>query len=157
MCDNKIIMQIGVISDTHGLVRQAVLDVLQGSDLIIHAGDVGKPEVLEVLQRIAPVSAVRGNIDIGPWAETLPLVVSLDIEQVRLHVIHDVNNLDVDPVAAGFNAVISGHSHRPSLQLRNHVHLINPGSAGPRRFRLPISIAKLVVRDGALYPMLFEL
>jgi len=150
-------MQIGVISDTHGLVRQSVLDALAGCDLIIHAGDVGKPEVLEVLQRIAPVSAVRGNVDTGPWAEALPLAVDLDLQQVRLHVLHDLNQLNVEPLAAGINGIISGHSHRPSLELRDHVHWINPGSAGPRRFRLPISIAKLEVREGLLYPTLIEL
>lgn len=150
-------MQIGVISDTHGLLRQAALDALQGSELIIHAGDVGKPEILEALQRIAPVTAVRGNIDTDPWAESLPRVATLDVERVRLYVIHDLHDLDVDPVAAGFSAVISGHSHRPSVQLRNDVYWINPGSAGPRRFRLPISVAKLVASEGLLYPTLLEL
>lgn len=150
-------MQIGVISDSHGLLRPTALDALRGSDLIIHAGDVGKPEILESLQQIAPVTAVRGNIDTDPWAETLPLVASLEVEQVRLYVIHDIHELDIDPAAAGFAAVISGHSHRPSLQVRNGIHLINPGSAGPRRFKLPISIAKLEVRDGQLSPRLIEL
>lgn len=150
-------MQIGVISDTHGLLRPTALDALRGSDLIIHAGDVGKPEILESLQQIAPVTAVRGNIDTDPWAETLPLVASLEVEQVRLYVIHDIHELDIDPAAAGFAAVISGHSHRPSLQVRNGIYLINPGSAGLRRFKLPTSIAKLEVRGGQLSARLIEL
>jgi uncharacterized protein len=150
-------MHIGIVSDTHGLLRPAVLAALQGSDLIIHAGDVGKPEVLELLQQIAPVSAVRGNVDTAPWAERLPLTLTLEVEQLRLYVIHDIHQLQLDPAAAGFQAVISGHSHRPSLQLRDQVHLINPGSAGPRRFRLPISIAKVVIDKGTLDATLIEL
>jgi putative phosphoesterase len=150
-------VQIGLIADTHGLIRPQALDALNGCDLIIHAGDVGKPEVLVALEKIAPVTAVRGNVDRGHWAEMLPHEVSLEIEEVRLHVLHDIKELAVDPAAAGFSAVISGHSHRASLQVRSDVHFINPGSAGPRRFRLPVSVALLAVNNGSLHPALIEL
>jgi putative phosphoesterase len=148
---------VGILADTHGLIRQEAISALQGCDLILHAGDVGKPEVLVALEQIAPLTAIRGNVDHGAWAESLPAQTTVEIHGVRLHLIHDLNDLAIDPIANGFSALISGHSHRPSLKIRDSVHLINPGSAGPRRFRLPISIALLVVEDGLLYPTLVEL
>jgi uncharacterized protein len=148
---------IGVISDTHGLVRTEALQVLKGSALIIHAGDVGSPQVLERLRDIAPVVAVRGNIDRGQWALALPKWEVVEIAGISIYVIHDLNDLDLDPAAAGFSAVISGHSHRPSMQHRKGVLLLNPGSAGPRRFTLPVSAALIYVKDGMLEPQLIEL
>ena len=129
---------IGVISDTHGLLRATALDALAGSDLIIHAGDVGKPEILAQLQRIAPVVAVRGNIDHG---DALPKTAVAEAGPARIYVLHDIHELDLDPAAAGFHIVISGHSHKPSRVDRNGVIYLNPGSAGPRRFQLPITLA----------------
>jgi putative phosphoesterase len=134
---------VGLISDTHGLLREEALRALQGSDLIIHAGDVGKPEILDTLRRIAPVVAVRGNIDQGAWAESLPATAVAEAGPVVLYVLHDVHELDLDPVAAGFHAVVSGHSHKPGCTERSGVLYINPGSAGPRRFNLPVTVARL--------------
>ena len=134
---------LGVISDTHGLLRDAALQALAGSDLIIHAGDVGKPEILERLQTVAAVIAVRGNIDTDDWTSALPKTSIADAGAARMYVIHDVHELDFDPAAAGFQIVISGHSHRPSRVERGGVIYLNPGSAGPRRFRLPITLARL--------------
>ncbi len=131
---------IGVISDTHGLLRATALDALAGSDLIIHAGDVGKPEILAQLQRIAPVIAVRGNIDHG---DALPKTAVAEAGPARIYVLHDIHELDLDPAAAGFHIVISGHSHKPSRADRNGVIYLNPGSAGPRRFQLPITLARI--------------
>lgn len=150
-------INIGVISDTHGLLRPEALAALAGSDAIIHAGDVGDPEILTDLERIAPVTAVRGNIDIAPWAKALPQTNVLGIGGFSIYVLHNVNELDLDPAAAGFGAVIFGHSHRPVIEQRKGVIFFNPGSAGPRRFSLPISIGKLVVLDGKLEPELIEL
>ncbi|KJR97914.1 MAG: phosphodiesterase [Desulfobulbaceae bacterium BRH_c16a] len=148
---------IGVISDTHGLVRKEALQALKGSTLIIHAGDIGSPQVLESLRSIAPVVAVRGNIDKGQWAQALPKWEVVEIAGISLYVIHDLNDLDLDPAAAGFSAVISGHSHRPSIQTLNDILLLNPGSAGPRRFTLPVSAALIYVKNGMLEPQLIEL
>ncbi len=136
---------IGVISDTHGVVRPEALVALAGSSLIIHAGDVGKPEVLESLAGIAPVVAVRGNNDHGVWADRLPLTEVVEVESACLYVLHEIEALDLDPKAAGFAAVIAGHSHHPSVQLREGVLYLNPGSAGPRRFKLPVALARLRV------------
>ena len=141
---------IGLISDTHGLVRPEALLALRGSDLIIHAGDVGGPEVLEALRSVAPLIAVRGNNDTEPWADRLKGTETVEVGDVLIHVLHDVRALALDPSKAGFRAVISGHSHRPSLEERRGVLYLNPGSAGPRRFSLPIAVARLRVRDGAL-------
>jgi putative phosphoesterase len=141
---------VGVISDTHGLVRPAALGALSGSDLIVHAGDVGSPEVLDQLRTVAPVIAVRGNNDRGAWAERLAATEVVDLDGVFLYVLHDVKELDLDPRAAGFHAVIAGHSHRPGIEERGGVLFLNPGSAGPRRFTLPITVAHLIVRDGGL-------
>ncbi|HXY26373.1 MAG TPA: metallophosphoesterase family protein [Candidatus Acidoferrum sp.] len=138
--------RIGLISDTHGLLRPQALDVLRGSDLIIHAGDVGKPEILDSLRALAPVVAVRGNVDKEDWARTLPETAVAEAGAVSIYVLHDVNALDLDPKAAGFQIVVSGHSHQPGKRERGGVLYINPGSAGPRRFQLPVSVARLDLR-----------
>ena len=141
---------IGVISDTHGLLRWEAELALAGVDHIIHAGDIGAPEILERLQRIAPVTAVRGNNDKGPWADPLPATAIVDICGQRLYVLHDIAHLDVDPVMNGIAAVIAGHSHKPEVTEKDGVLFLNPGSAGPRRFTLPVAVAKLFVEDGAV-------
>ena len=135
--------KIGLISDTHGLLRKEALDALRGSDLIIHAGDVGDPKILEALLQIAPVVAVRGNVDTAAWAKSLPETAVREAGAVHIYVLHDSNALDLDAKAAGFDIVVSGHSHKPGRSERNGVMYINPGSAGPRRFRLPITVARL--------------
>jgi uncharacterized protein len=145
---------IGIISDTHGLLRPEAVEALAGSDLIIHAGDVGKAEILERLQAIAPVTAVRGNVDEGPWADALPLTATVDAGAARIYVLHDVNQLGIDPGRAGYHIVVSGHSHQPRHDKRRGVLYLNPGSAGPRRFRLPVTVARL---DGGGPPWKFEL
>jgi len=136
-------VHIGLISDTHGLLRPQALAALGGSDLIIHAGDVGKPEVLAALRKLAPVVAVRGNVDTSPWADALPETAVAEAGSVLLYVLHDVQALDLDPATAGFQVVVSGHSHQPGKFERDGVLYINPGSAGPRRFQLPVSVARL--------------
>ena len=138
---------VGLISDTHGLLRPEALRALDGSDLIIHAGDVGKPEILDALRALAPVVAVRGNIDRGEWASTLPLTAVAEAGPAAIYVLHDIHQLDLDPAAAGFHIVISGHSHKPSRTERDGVLYINPGSAGPRRFKLPLTVARLDLRQ----------
>jgi putative phosphoesterase len=135
------IRTIGLISDTHGLLRPEAVRALQGSDLIIHAGDVGKPEILDSLRAIAPVVAVRGNVDTDTWAASLPETASAG----EIFVLHDVKQLVFDPHSAGVRAVVSGHSHKPGSCERNGVLFVNPGSAGPRRFKLPITVARLDV------------
>src|SRR5260370_41352551 len=134
---------IGLISATHGLIRTEALAARRGSDLIIHAGDVGKPEVLAALRKLAPVVAVRGNVDTSHWADTLPETAVAEAGSVRLYVLHDLHALDLNPAAAGFHVVVSGHSHQPGKFTRDGVLYINPGSAGPRRFQLPVSVARL--------------
>lgn len=147
---------IGIISDTHGLVRPEALAVLRGCDALVHAGDVGKPDVLEELRRLAPLTAIRGNVD--TWASSdLPATAVLTIAGVRLYVIHNVKELAVDPRSAGYDAVISGHSHVPKAEHVDGVLYLNPGSAGPRRFKLPISVAKLHIGEGGLEAELVEL
>ena len=140
---DKIPRKIGLISDTHGLLRNEALDALSGSDLIIHAGDVGDSNILDALRKIAPVAAVRGNIDTAEWAKSLPQRAVVEAGSADIYVLHDVNALDLDPKAAGFQIVVSGHSHKPARSERNGILYINPGSAGPRRFNLPIMIARL--------------
>lgn len=147
--------RLGVISDTHGLLRPEAVRVLRGSDLIVHAGDIGSPEVLRELEKLAPVRAVRGNNDRGPWADKLPLTDALELGGASIYVLHDVNELDLDPRAAGFSVVVAGHSHQPRCEERDGVLFFNPGSAGPRRFRLPISLGKSVI-DGARVTGLLE-
>lgn len=137
--------RIGVISDTHGLLRPEALRALAGADLIVHAGDVGSPEVLEALRTVAPVVAVRGNNDRAPWASALAETEVVESGGRTLYVLHDLKTLDLDPRAAGFDAVIAGHSHQPRIERRDGVLYLNPGSAGPRRFRLPIALAWLDV------------
>ncbi len=149
--------RIGIVSDTHGLVRPGLLEALPGAEMITHAGDVGGPEVLEVLRAHAPVVAVRGNMDGGPWARGLCETEVVEIGGSLLYVLHDANEIDLDPAAAGFRAVISGHSHRPSLSRRKGVLFLNPGSAGPRRFRLPVSAAILCVGGESLESEFIEL
>lgn len=139
---------VGVISDTHGLIREDALRKLAGVDVIIHAGDVGKPAVLDALRRIAPVYAVRGNVDSGAWAEVLPATAVIEVGGARLFVLHSIADLRIEPAVQGFSAVISGHSHKAHQEVRNGVLYLNPGSAGPQRFRLPLTVARMAV-DGA--------
>jgi uncharacterized protein len=141
---------IGVISDTHGLLRPQAVAALRGCPVIIHAGDVGRPEILDELRRIAPVSAVRGNVDTDPWAKQLPETEIVRVEDCLLYVLHDENALDLDPQTAGFHAVIAGHSHRPKIETKDGVLYFNPGSAGPRRFSLPVSVGRLTLSGGQL-------
>ena len=138
-------MRVGVISDTHGLLRPEATRALAGADLIVHAGDVGKPEVLSELKAIAPVFAVRGNVDTGQWAKELPVTTVVDAGAACFYVLHDLEELDLRPEAAGFHAVISGHSHHAQQSVKNGVLYLNPGSAGPRRFSLPVTLALLEV------------
>lgn len=137
---------IGVVSDTHGLVRPEALHRLKGVDRIVHAGDIGSRDVLLALEAIAPVTAVRGNNDRDAWARAIPETALVEVGRVRLYVLHDVKTLAVDPRAAGLDAVIAGHSHRPSQVERDGVLFLNPGSIGPRRFTLPVAMAILTVR-----------
>jgi putative phosphoesterase len=148
---------LGIISDTHGLVRPQAVKALAGVEVIIHAGDIGDAEVLEALRAVAPVVAVRGNNDKGDWALALPATEVVEVGRAALYVLHDVKALDLDPVAAGFDAVISGHSHRPAMATRQGVLFLNPGSAGPRRFKLPVSVARLRIRGKTLDAQLVEL
>jgi putative phosphoesterase len=139
---------VGVIADTHGLLRPEAVEALRGSDLIVHAGDVGSPDVLGALAQVAPLVAVRGNNDRGPWADALPATDAVEVGGASLYVLHDVHELDLDPRAAGFRVVIAGHSHQPRCEERDGVLFFNPGSAGPRRFRLPVSVGHLAI-EGA--------
>jgi len=143
---NQII--VGVISDTHGLLRPEAVGTLRGSDYIIHAGDVGDAEILKQLNAIAPLTAVRGNVDREPWARKLPETQVLEAGGISIYVLHSVADLDLKPEAAGFAAVVSGHSHMPKQEVRNGVLYFNPGSAGPRRFKLPVSVGRLVIEGG---------
>ena len=150
-------IRVGVISDTHGLLRPQAIDALRGSDLIIHAGDVGTPEVLDALRALAPVHAVRGNVDTGGWAARLPMTERVEVGGHLLYVLHIIDALDLDPPSAGLAAVIYGHSHKPSIETRDGVLWLNPGSAGPRRFDLPISLARITVTPAELRPELITL
>jgi putative phosphoesterase len=136
---------VGVISDTHGLVRPQALAALHGSAHIIHAGDIGTPAVLEALSAVAPVTAIRGNNDRDAWARSLPETTAVEVGGAWFYVLHDVHELDLDPRAAGFAAVIAGHSHKPAIGERHGTLFVNPGSAGPRRFTLPVAVARLYV------------
>lgn len=148
---------IGIIYDTHGLVRPQVIGALAGAELIIHAGDIGSPDVLKTLEAIAPVIAVRGNNDQDPWAAKIPLTNVVEHQSYFFYVVHELDHLDVDPVASELSAVIFGHSHRASSERRKGVLYLNPGSAGPRRFTLPISVARLHVTDTGLTPEIIEI
>ena len=140
--------RIGVISDTHGLLRPEAVEALRGSDVILHAGDVCGFDVVEDLRAIAPVTAVRGNNDHDPWGSRLPKTVTVELGGVRIHMLHDLHDLAIDPSEEGVAVVVAGHSHQPRRERRDGVLYFNPGSAGPRRFRLPVTIGRLVVRAG---------
>ena len=149
--------RIGVISDTHGLVRPEALSALKNSELIIHAGDIGKPEVLTTLKSIAPVIAIRGNNDREAWAKKIPDIFQLSVNHVRVYVIHNVNELEIDPAADGFDAVISGHSHKPGIVNHDRLLFLNPGSAGPRRFKLPVTVARIDIHQSQFRVKIVEL
>jgi putative phosphoesterase len=134
---------LGLISDTHGLLREEAVRALRGSDLILHAGDVGAPEILDTLKTIAPVVAVRGNVDTDKWGQTLPFTEVIEVGTVMIYMLHILQDLDMNPAAAGFRVVVSGHSHKPEQTEKDGVLYINPGSAGPRRFYLPVTVARL--------------
>ena len=155
--DLTVSVTVGVISDTHGLLRPAALDALQGSAHIIHAGDVGDPSILDRLAELAPVTAVRGNVDTAAWAVRLPLVDAIELGGRLFYVLHQREHLDVDPCAGGIAAVVYGHSHTPLVETRDGVMYLNPGSAGPRRFSLPITVARVVVGPGVLEPSIVHL
>jgi uncharacterized protein len=150
MDHNNIV--VGIISDTHGLLRPRALAELAGSDLIVHAGDIGTAGLIEELARVAPTFAVRGNVDTGPWAAGLPATAVVAVGEHKFYLLHDVAELDLDPAAAGFAAVIYGHSHQPAIETRGDVLFLNPGSAGPRRFKLPVTLARVRVTNGELHP-----
>ena len=149
--------RVGVISDTHGLLRDEARAALAGSDLIVHAGDIGGAEVLAELRKIAPVHAVRGNNDYEAWARDVPATETVAVAGRRLYLLHDIDDLDIDPAAEGYAAVIFGHSHKPLAEVRDGVLYLNPGSAGPRRFRLPVAVARLAVSQDALEPHIIDL
>jgi putative phosphoesterase len=138
-------MMIGVISDTHGLLRPEAVEFLRGSEHIIHAGDIGSPEIVPSLEKIAPVTAIRGNVDVESWARKFPETEAVELGGRHIYVIHDVNALDLKPKAAGFDVVVSGHSHQSRHEIKDGVLYFNPGSAGPRRFSLPISVGRLEI------------
>ena len=148
---------IGVISDTHGLLRPEAVAALHDSDLIIHAGDVGDPQILERLRAIAPTFAVRGNVDTSAWADVLPSTEVVEAGGLQIYVLHNLSDLDLNPKAAGFAAVITGHTHRPHAETRDDVLYLNPGSAGPRRFTLPIAVARLEVSGSRISHEIIEL
>jgi putative phosphoesterase len=148
---------IGVISDTHGLLRPEAVEALRGSDRILHAGDVGTPEILEGLAKIAPVTAIRGNVDTKPWARRLPKAEVVEAGGISIYMLHDLAQLDLKPEAAGFQVVIYGHSHQPKIEEKHGVRYFNPGSAGPRRFDLPVSVGRLTIASGTVHAELVEL
>ncbi len=148
---------IGVISDTHGLLRPEALAALQGSNFIVHAGDIGDPAILDKLNEIAPVTAVRGNVDHGVWAEKIPQTNVLEVEGISIYVLHILDELDLKPEAAGFSAVFYGHSHVPKQEVKNGVLYFNPGSAGPKRFDLPVSLGRLIVERGQIQSQIIKL
>ncbi len=148
---------IGVISDTHGLLRPEAVEALRGSDRILHAGDVGTPEILQALAKIVPVTAIRGNVDTKPWARRLPKAEVVEAGGISIYMLHDLAQLDLKPEAAGFHVVIYGHSHQPKIEEKNGVFYFNPGSAGPRRFHLPVSVGRLTLASGNVQAELVEL
>jgi putative phosphoesterase len=151
------VLRVGLISDTHGLLRPEALKALRGSDSIVHAGDIGDPDILKRLAAVAPVTAVRGNNDLGADYADVPETAVLDVDGVRILVLHDLAELALDAEAEGFQAVVSGHSHKPRSEVRGGVLYMNPGSAGPRRFSLPVSVGCIFIREGRLRPELLEL
>jgi len=150
-------MIVGVISDTHGLLRPEALDALRGSEHIIHAGDIGAPEIIPALQKIAPVTAIRGNIDREPWTRQFPETEVVELGGLHIYIIHDLNAIDLSPRIAGFAAVISGHSHQPKQERKDGVLYFNPGSAGPKRFRLPVTVGRLEIVDAKVTGRIIEL
>jgi putative phosphoesterase len=144
-------MRVGIISDTHGLLRPEAVELLRGSEHIIHAGDIGAPDIVGELEKIAPVTAIRGNVDTQTWAQRFAETEVVELGGLFLYVIHDANALDLNPKAAGFAVVISGHSHKPKQESRDGVLYFNPGSAGPRRFKLPISVGRIQIVNGTLH------
>lgn len=150
-------MRVGIISDTHGLLRPEAVELLRGSERIVHAGDIGAPEIVAALEKIAPVTAIRGNVDTDAWARRYAVTEVVELGGVFLYVIHDVNAIDLNPKAAGFTAVISGHSHKPRQETKDGVLYFNPGSAGPRRFNLPISVGRLVIAEGKVSAEILEI
>lgn len=148
---------IGIISDTHGMVRSAVEKTFSECDHILHAGDVGDKQVLQQLEQIAPVVAVRGNMDRGLWANSLPVNEMVEIKGACFYILHDLNQLDVEPAAAGIHMVISGHTHQPEIFQKDGVTYLNPGSAGPRRFKYPVSVAIVRIENGHLSAQLIEI
>lgn len=150
-------IRIGIISDTHGLLRPEAIKQLAGADHIIHAGDIGAPEVVEGLRKIAPTTAIKGNIDAGEWAKEYPDTELVVLGGRAFYVLHNLKEIRLDPAASGFNIIISGHSHRPKIETKNGVLYVNPGSAGPRRFKLPIAVAILVLFDGLILPRILEI
>jgi hypothetical protein len=150
-------MAIGVISDTHGLLRTEAKEALRGSELILHAGDLGSAEVLRALKRIAPVVAVRGNVDLAAWAKRLHAAEVAECAEKSFYILHRITELDLKPKAAGFAAVIYGHSHQPLIEWRDGVLFFNPGSAGPRRFSLPVTVGRIEIVDGELRPEIIPL
>jgi uncharacterized protein len=143
-------MIVGVISDTHGLLRPEAMEMLRGSEHIIHAGDIGAPEIIPALEKLAPVTAIRGNVDQMAWCRKFSETEVVELAGIHIYIIHDVNAMDLNPKAAGFAAVISGHSHKPSQEIKDGVLYFNPGSAGPRRFKLPITVGRLEISGGRL-------
>ncbi len=150
-------MIIGVISDTHGLLRPEAVELLRGSEHIIHAGDIGSPEIIPELRKIAPVTAIRGNVDTQAWARVFAETEVVELGGLHIYMIHDANAIDLNPKAAGFAAVISGHSHQPKQEMKNGVLYFNPGSAGPRRFKLPISVGRMEIVDGQVSAEILEI
>jgi len=153
---NPAMLRVGLISDTHGLLRQEAVDFLRGSDFIVHAGDICEPGILEELRALAPVTAVRGNNDRGAWAERLREVEFLQVGDVLLYAIHDLSQLNIDLTASGVDVVVSGHSHKPLVERRNGFLYVNPGSSGPRRFKLPISAGELIVEGSSVSARITE-
>ena len=145
-----IAMIVGLISDTHGLVRPEAVAALSGCDHLIHAGDIGSADVLARLREVAPLAVVRGNVDISPWARAIPETEAVELGGHYFYVLHNLAELDIDPAAAGFSVVVSGHSHQPAVEHRDGVMYINPGSAGPRRFKLPVAVARIHIGADAL-------
>lgn len=150
-------IKVGVISDTHGLLRPEATAALHGSDFILHAGDIGHPAILDRLAAIAPLTAVRGNNDTATWADDVAETEVVQIGDVYIYIIHDLAEMDLDPAAAGFGVVVSGHSHRPLVQERDGVLYVNPGSCGPRRFSLPIALAELVIEGATVNARVIDL
>jgi len=151
------IIRIGLISDTHGLLRPEAFRALEGVDRILHAGDIGNAGVLSDLERLAPLSAIRGNNDTGDWARHIPETLQLDVGGIRIYLLHDLKAIDLDPRREGIRVVVAGHSHRPGIHLRDGVLFVNPGSAGPRRFRLPISVGFLEIAGDDVAARIHEL